>query len=153
IRSRHPIVAVECDDEARLLDHLAESCSTLGLPLFTWSITDGIRRAGAGTPVYETREPAKALAHVEAAELPAVYLFRDLGPWLHGARLVRMVREAAQAADALRATLILSGVSIELPAELKPLAARFSLDLPQRDEMRTLVLDEFRQLGRGHAYQ
>ena len=43
IRSRHPIIAVECDDEARLL------AGTLGLPLFTWSVTDGIRRAGAGT--------------------------------------------------------------------------------------------------------
>src|SRR5262249_52447089 len=153
LRWRHPIVAVDCDDEERLLAHLADSCSTLGLPLFTWSITEGLRRAGADTPVYETREPAKALANVEAANLPAVYLFRDLGPWLNDARLVRMVREAAQAADAMHTTLVFSGVSIELPAELKPLAARFSLDLPERDEMRTLVLDEFRQLGRGHAYQ
>ncbi len=153
IRSRHPIVAVDCDAEARLLAQLADSGTTLGLPLFTWSITDGIRRAGADTPVYETREPAKALVHVEAAKLPAVYLFRDLGPWLNDARLVRMVRETAEAADALRTTLVLSGVSIELPAELKSLAARFSLDLPEHDEMKTLVLDEFKQLGRGHAYQ
>jgi hypothetical protein len=153
IRSRHPMIAVECDDEARLLAHLADSCGTLGLPLFTWSVTDGIRRAGAGTPVYETGEPAKALAHVEAAKLPAVYLFRDLGPWLNDARLVRMLREAAQAADALRTTLVLSGVSIELPAELKPLAARFSLDLPEREELRALVLDEFKELNRGHAYE
>ena len=152
IRSRHPIVAVECDDEARLLAHLADSCATLGLPLFTWSITDGLRRAGAGTSVYETSEPAKALAHVEAAELPAVYVFRDLGPWLNDARLVRRLREAAQAADARRTTLVLSGVSIELPAELKPLAARFSLDLPGHEEMRALVLDQFKQLDRGHAY-
>jgi hypothetical protein len=153
IRSRHPIVAVECDDEARLLAHLADSCSTLGLPLFTWSITDGIRRAGADAPVYETREPAKALVHLEAAKLPAVYLFRDLGPWLNDARLVRMLRDAAEAADAQRTTLVLSGVSIDLPAELKPLAARFSLDLPERDEMRALVIDEFKELNRGHTYQ
>ena len=153
IRSRYPIVAVECDDEARLLAHLADSCGTLGLPLFTWSVTDGIRRAGAGTPIYETGEPAKALAHIETAKLPAVYLFRDLGPWLNDARLVRMLREVAQAVDAGCTTLILSGVSIELPAEIRPLAARFSLDLPQREEMRALVLDEFKELGRGHAYE
>src|SRR5262249_41950597 len=142
IRSRHPIVVVECDDEARLLAHLADSCGTLGLPLFTWSVTEGIRRAGAGPPVYETCEPAKALAHVEAANLPAVYAFLDLGPWLGDARLGRRLREVAQAADAMRTTLVLSGSSIELPAELKPLAARFSLDLPEREEMTALVLDE-----------
>ena len=153
IRSRHPIVAVECDDEARLLAHLADACGTLGLPLFTWSVTDGIRRAGSGAPVYETCEPTKALAHVEAAKLPAVYMFRDLCPWLNDARLVRRLREAAQAADALRTTLVLSGVSIELPAELRPLAARYSLDLPEREEMRALVLDEFKELDRGRAYQ
>lgn len=153
IQSRHPIVAVECDDEARLLAHVGDSCSTLGLPLFTWSITEGIRRAGADTPISETREPAKALAHLEAAQLPAVYVFRDLGPWLSDARLVRMLRDVAEAADTQRTTLVLSGVSIDLPAELRPLAARFPLDLPERDEMRALVLDEFKELNRGHTYQ
>ena len=82
IRSRHPIVVVECDDEARLLAQLSDSCGTLGLPLFTWSVTDGIRRSGAGSPIYETTEPAKALAHIEASALPAVFVLRDLTPWL-----------------------------------------------------------------------
>ncbi len=153
LQSRHPIVVVECDDEARLLAHLADSCGTIGLPLFTWSVTDGIRRAGAGTPVYETAEPAKALAHIEAAAMPAVYAFRDLGPWLTDARLVRMLRDVAQSADAQRATLVLSGTTIELPAELRPLAARWTLDLPEREEMTTLVLDAFKELNHGHAYQ
>ena len=153
IRSRYPILVVECDDEERLLAHIGDSCGTLGLPLFTWSVTQGIRRAGAGTPIPETGEPAKALAHIEVASLPAVYALRDLYPWLNDARLVRMLREAAQEAEARRTTLVLSGVSIELPAELRPLAARFSLDLPEREEMRALVLNEFKELNRGHAYQ
>jgi len=153
IRSRHPIVVVECDDEARLLAQLADSCGTLGLPLFTWSVTDGIRRSGAGSPVYETCEPAKALAHVEASGLPAVYVFRDLAPWLSDARLVRLVREVAQSIDARRATLVLSGASIELPAELRPLAARWTLDLPERAELSELVLETFKDLNQGKALQ
>src|SRR5689334_15890805 len=151
IRSRHPIVVVECDDEARLLAHLADACGQVGMPLFTWSVTDGIRRSGAGTPIYETCEPVKALAHVEASGLAAVYAFRDLGPWLTDARLVRMLRDVAQSA---RSTLILSGASLELPAELRPLAARWTLDLPERDEMTALVLDAFKDMnGPGHTYQ
>src|SRR5688572_15913688 len=153
IRSRHPIVVVECDDEARLLAQLADSCGTLGLPLFTWSVTDGIRRSGADSPVYETCEPAKALAHVEASGLPAVYVFRDLTPWLTDARLVRLLREIAQSIDARRATLVLSGASIELPAELRPLAARWTLDLPERSEMSELVLETFKELNQGKAMQ
>ena len=153
IRSRHPIVVVECDDEARLLAQLTDTCGTLGLPLFTWSVTDGIRRSGAASPVYETCEPAKALAHVEASSLPAVYVFRDLTPWLTDARLVRLVREVAQSIDARRATLVLSGASIELPAELRPLAARWTLDLPERAELSGLVLDTFKELNQGKALQ
>ena len=153
IRSRHPIVVVECDDEARLLTHLADSCADLGMPLFTWSVTDGIRRSGSNAPVYETGEPAKAFAHVEAAGLAAVYAFRDLGPWLGDARLVRMLRDVAQTTETQRITIVLSGASIELPAELRPLAARWTLDLPERDEMTSLVLDTFKSLNNGHNYQ
>jgi len=153
IRSRHPIVVVECDDEARLLAQLADSCATLGLPLFTWSVTDGIRRSGSHAPVYETCEPVKALAHVEAASLPAVYAFRDLGPWLTDARLVRHLRDVAQAAESQRTTIVLSGASLELPAELRPLAAHWTLDLPEREELTSLVVDTFKGLGPNFQYK
>jgi hypothetical protein len=153
IQSRHPIVVVECDDEARLLAQLATSSAAARLPLFTWSVTDGIRRHGAPSPVYETEDPAKALAHIEAAAKPAVYAFRDLAPYLTDARLVRRLREVAQSAEASRATLVLSGPSIELPAELRPLAARWTLDLPAREELSELVLETFKELNRGNAYR
>ncbi|MEP7029133.1 MAG: AAA family ATPase, partial [Candidatus Eisenbacteria bacterium] len=153
IQSRHPLVVVECDDEARLLARLADSCGTLGLPLFTWTVTEGIRRMGAASPVYETAEPAKALAHIEAAASPGVYAFCDLSPYLTDARLVRRLREVAQAADAQRATLVLSGPAIELPAELRPLAARWTLELPAREELSSLVLETFKELNQGHSYR
>jgi hypothetical protein len=89
IQSRHPLVVVECDDEARLFAHLTEACATLGLPLFSWSVTEGVKRLGANSPVYETCDPAKALGHIEAAAMPSVYAFCDLAPYLTDARLVR----------------------------------------------------------------
>ncbi len=152
IQSRHPLVVVESADEQRLFAHLSDSCATLGLPLFSWTVTEGIKRLGAASPVYETADPAKALAHIEAAAMPAVYAFCDLAPYLTDARLVRRLREVAQSADAKRATIVLSGPSIELPAELRPLAARWTLELPPREEMSALVLATFNELNRGHAY-
>jgi len=153
IQSRHPLVVVECDDEARLFAHLTESCGTLGLPLFSWTVTEGIKRLGAASPVYETAEPAKALGHIEVAAMPGVYAFCDLVPYLTDARLVRKLRDVAQAADGQRTTIVLSGPSIELPAELRPLAARWRLELPAREEMSALVLDTFKELNHGHAYR
>jgi hypothetical protein len=153
IQSRHPIVVVECDDEARLLAQLEASCAEARLPLFSWSVTDGIRRDGAPSPIYETEDPAKALAHIEAAGKPAVYAFKDLAPYLTDARLVRRVREVAQTPEFSRSTLVLSGPSIELPAELRPLAARWTLDLPAREELSALVLETFKELNQGHAYR
>jgi hypothetical protein len=153
IRSRHPIVVVECEDEARLLSQLADSCAALGMPLFTWSVTDGVRRSGSHAPIYETCEPVKAFAHVEASSMAAVYAFRDLGPWLTDARLVRMLRDVAQAAETQRTTIVLSGASLELPAELRPLAAHWTLDLPEREELTSLVLDTFKGLGPNVQYK
>jgi hypothetical protein len=153
IRSRHPIVVVECEDEARLLSQLADSCATLGMPLFTWSVTDGVRRSGSHAPIYETCEPVKAFAHVEASSMAAVYAFRDLGPWLTDARLVRMLRDVAQAAETQRTTIVLSGASLDLPSELRPLAAHWTLDLPEREELTSLVLDTFKGLGPNVQYK
>src|SRR5262249_31002727 len=129
IQSRHPLVCVETPEEERLLTLLEAVCGELGLPLFTWSVTEGVVRAGATQPVYDTLEPAKALAHIAACDLPAVYLLRDFPPYLSDARLVRRLREIAQESAARQVTIVLSGPSIDLPPELRSDAARFPLKL------------------------
>ncbi|MGH7725970.1 MAG: AAA family ATPase [Candidatus Eiseniibacteriota bacterium] len=153
IQSRHAIVAVETEDEERLLALLETVCAALGQPLFTWKVTDGIRRLGAAHPAYETEDPLKALAHIEAAGGPSVYVMCDFAPYLNDARLVRLLRDVAQTAASAHVTLLLAGPSVPLPPEVRHLSARYTLELPGTDEIKQAVLDTFKDMNRGHAFR
>src|SRR3972149_4295995 len=67
-------------------------------------------------------------------------------------RLVRRLREIAQQNAAFNVTLVLSAPSLELPPELRSLAARYRLRLPDEAELRQAVLDTFRDLNRNQNF-
>src|SRR5688572_8287409 len=147
LKSRHPILVVETEDEERLIERLAEASAEAGFPFFRWSVTDGVRRHRAAHPVYETTEPGPALAHIAAAGGPSVYALCDFAPLWNDARLVRRLRDVAQSAPAQNVTLVLVGPSISIPAEIRHLCARYTLALPAADELRQLVLDTYKELN------
>ena len=152
IKSRYPLIGVESDEEERLVQRLDSLCRELNLAFFTWSVSDGLCRRGLDQPVYQTQDPATALQHIDSARIAAVYLLRDFHPYLSDPRLVRRLREIAQQNAAFNVTLVLSAPSLELPPELRSLAARYRLRLPDETELRQAVLDTFRDLNRNQNF-
>src|SRR3990170_5647208 len=152
IKSRYPLIGVESDEEERLVQRLDSLCRELNLAFFTWSVSDGLCRRGLDQPVYQTQDPATALQHIDSARVAAVYLLRDFHPYLSDPRLVRRLREIAQQNAAFNVTLVLSAPSLELPPELRSLAARYRLRLPDETELRQAVLDTFRDLNRNQNF-
>ncbi len=60
INSNTPIVAVETVEEARVLDLVRQTCADLNLPLFEWSIADGLIRSIA-SPQARTEEKRRSM--------------------------------------------------------------------------------------------
>ncbi len=141
--SRYPIVYVESDEEPRVLALLEAAARRLKLPLFTWSVTEGLWRREPGyAPLAATREPAQALDHIAASPLEAVYCLRDLHPYLDDPRLVRRLKEIAQAYPEPRRPLCLVGPRAKIPPELARLATRYTLAAPGHDRLVALVEGE-----------
>ena len=110
LRSRVPIVVVESRDEARVLKSLAGACAALsappavppapapaasrtGLPLFQWTVTDGLKRLDVqlGPPQRMLAQPAEVLEQ-EAADAS-----RASGhTWTEIAGVYGMSKQAAQ---------------------------------------------------------
>ena len=68
IRSRYGLIYVDTPEEDRanvLLRHVADR---LGVPLFTWTRSQGLSRADGGDMIYESPDPTKAIQHVIAAQ-------------------------------------------------------------------------------------
>jgi hypothetical protein len=140
IRSRYGLIHLDTDEEERataLLHHLADR---LGVPLFTWSRTTGLRRVGLPDPVYDTRVFDKALNHVIRAEIDALYLFRGVTTDDWKAAFGRsLLQDAARAMEAPVGALVFTGAGIDLPSELTGLAAHLALPGPDTAEFRHLL--------------
>src|ERR1700759_2939306 len=103
LRSRVPLIVIESRDESRVLRHLQLACRnatplvsaarsdfgevgrpSLGVPLFFWTITDGLRRADADHVVNQRQlaDPLEVLKHIRAISIPAVFTLIDFHPFL-----------------------------------------------------------------------
>ncbi|MFT5049809.1 MAG: hypothetical protein ACI8QZ_001202 [Chlamydiales bacterium] len=92
------------------------SSKALGVPLFLWSRTKGLSCAGADGSVYETTEPAKLLAHMQAADTDGIFLLADFCTYLEDALVARHFRETVRGFTGDRRAILLSGVNLKLPA-------------------------------------
>jgi len=84
LRSRYGLIHLDTREEDRansLLLHLADARK---IPLFTWTRTRGLVRAGMSDSVYQTQDPVKALRHVATARIPALYHFEGLAGAFQG---------------------------------------------------------------------
>src|SRR5687768_11370391 len=93
VRSKHGVIVLDTVEEERAEALLEELAARLGMPLFTWSMTKGLRRAGLDQGIYATTELGKALEHVELARIAGLFYFQGLGPRLDDAVIVTRVTD------------------------------------------------------------
>ena len=148
IRSRHGLVVIDTPEEERtemLLRHVA---GRLGKPLMVWSRTRGLRRDGNDKGVYGTNEVGKALAHVAASGLDAVYHLQGVGSLVQNESVSEQLKEIALAFGSRDGVVILSGAGLELPESLRRLAAYVQLPGPEVSDYKTLLEHILRDLSK-----
>ncbi len=139
IQSRYPFIAVETAEEERLETALAGVAGDLRVPFFVWTVTTGLQRYGLSNAIYDSAQPLKGLNNVAAMTGEAIFLMKDLHRYLTDAAVVRKCLDLAPAFGHDRRVIVLSAVKVELPDELGPLTARFTLDLPGPEELKRAV--------------
>lgn len=157
LTNRHPFIVAETVEEDRLLRFIQDGCADLVRPLFDWSRADGLRRitpTGSVRNITQTLLPATALRHVEDLSVPAVCVFKDLGPMLEDPEVTRQLRETVTHLHQIGGAVVLIGNPIKIPAELEPAVTRFTLDRPKESEMSLLLDQSIKQMrNRGHEFE
>jgi hypothetical protein len=144
LRSRTPIVVVETRDESRLLEMLRtfsrlQSKSDY-LPLFRWSVTDGLQRLDiVMEPQLHNAQPADVLRHIRAVTKPGVYVLLDFHPYLADPVNIRLLKDICLAFGDVRRHVVLLSHRVELPDEIKGFSARFEMALPTEEERAAIV--------------
>jgi SpoVK/Ycf46/Vps4 family AAA+-type ATPase len=150
ITSRTPLIAIETLEEERVEQALERVAQRHRIPLFVWTMTRGLRRAGAIEPLYDTKEPLKALRNL--ADLPneGIYLMKDLYRSLGDAAVVRTLQDLARTFSRDRRAIVLTAPRVDLPSELAALASLVKLELPTEADLRALAQEVFGNLARQH---
>ncbi|MDP2876198.1 MAG: AAA family ATPase [Holophaga sp.] len=146
IDSKVKLLVIESWDELRVVEMLNALAMRRSLQLFTWSVTNGLESGAVcldTAAASETGDPEAALRVVKADPRPNVYVFCDLHPFLEERpKVVRLLKEIGIAEGDHRPTLILLSHALKLPLELQRHTARFTLSLPNEDELLRIVHEE-----------
>ena len=161
LRSRSPIVVIETRDEARILEMLQSisiaSASNEYVPLFRWTITDGLQRLDiALEPQTLNSEPTDVLKHIRAVSKPGLYILLDFHPFLEDPVHVRLLKDICIRYPDVARQIVLISHKVSLPRELESYSARVDLALPTEAERRNIiarVADEWSRENRGSKVQ
>ncbi len=134
INSRNPIITVESSEEQRFLELLERAATELGIPLYVWSVTTGLARAG-GAALYNSDQPEQALTNITTVQGDGIFLLKDFGRYCDNDRISRRLRDLADGFRTARRSIVILGAAIQLPAELAADAVEFQLGLPTVDEL------------------
>lgn len=147
LRSRHGLIVIDTPEEERAATLLRHVADRMKLPLFTWSRTQGLKRAEYEGAVYGTVDPAQALAHIVSARVPAVYHLQGFGSPLNDEANQERMKEAVRQFSERDGGIVLTGESLTLSQNLGRVASVVSLPVPDLKEYEKLVEQILRDLS------
>jgi SpoVK/Ycf46/Vps4 family AAA+-type ATPase len=153
LRLGTPLVIIECDEEKRVLELLTRIALSLGKPLYQWSCTQGLKRGEIDdeAPLAMTKEPLPALDKLAKQTGPTLGVFCDFHPFLvDEPQIVRFIKEMAMG-EYGQHTLVFVSHEFGIPAEWQSLAAQFSLNLPNDEQLRKIIREEAARWSKAHS--
>ena len=144
IQAQYPLIYLVTSEEER-----AESAIALIAThkpekrVFVWTLTRGIIEYGEGSPQHGTIPPQQAFEFAIRQKDPAIFVFKDLHPFLQdgtgSAEVVRWIRDAIAAFKGTKKTIILMSPFQQIPIELEKEVAVLDFALPSMVELETVL--------------
>lgn len=143
ISGHTPILQIETHEERRALDLLVRIATRNVIPLFQWSVTEGLRRVDIDLGVQRhNAEPKDVLAHIKASAVDGIYVMLDFDPYIQDPVNERYVKEIAMQYEGTSNKLVFISHEIDMPTGLSKRVARFELQLPSTDALEQLIRTE-----------
>lgn len=101
--------------------------------------------------IYNTSEPAQALANMESMTAEAVFVLKDFHRHMEDPVVVRRLRDVGQKFATNRRTVIITAPEITVPPELAKLVEYFDLPLPDRERLHEIVKETFTRLSKTYT--
>ena len=148
LRSRTPIMVIETQDEARILNLLKSITLSMAtanshsayVPLFRWTVTDGLQRLDIDLePQPMNADPTEVLRHVRSVDKAGIYVLLDFHPFIEDPVHVRLIKDICIRYSDTPRQIVLISHEIALPTELESFSARVDIALPDDTERRQII--------------
>jgi SpoVK/Ycf46/Vps4 family AAA+-type ATPase len=138
-----PLVYVQSPEEQRIERVLAEVGRRSGdLPVWTWSITEGLRRSGCPAEP-GTTDPRAALDFIVAHDTPAIFHLKDLHePLRESKEIRRRLRDVYAASLDRHKFVVISSPVRYVPEEVERSLLFLTLRTPDHVELVSFLRDE-----------
>jgi SpoVK/Ycf46/Vps4 family AAA+-type ATPase len=156
-QSGRPLTYIQSPEEHRVV-RILEEVSRTGLesrplPLWTWSITEGMNRDGAA-PEAGAETARGALDFVIACDYPAIFHLKDFhDPLRESAEVRRRLRDVYESCRDRRKFVVITSPLRYLPEEIERSVLLLDLRPPDMVELVEFLRDETRQTAHGEAPQ
>ncbi len=148
IQSSIPLIIIESTEEKRVRSLLCELAISINKPLHGWSVTEGMRRIDVDknhTPLKSSEDPDIVLQMIKKTERPSIFVLFDFHPFLEEShKSQRLLKEIAikNTHHKNGSCIVMVGHQINISADLRRHAARFELQMPDEEQLKTLVREE-----------
>jgi hypothetical protein len=153
IRARYPILYIVSSEETRVQEVVHDVAQRRQKKLFEWTCSTGIVPTGTSIQSQKARNPATkdplaALDQVIEQVEPAVFLFKDLHPFLTKANygVIRKLKDIAIHLKNSYKTVVIVSPVLEIPAELEKEVTVLNFPLPTKDDLSILLDDIIQQV-------
>jgi len=155
IRARYPILYIVSSEEMRVQNLAVDIARKRQKKVFEWSYSTGIVPAGTSIQSQKhrnvaTKDPLAALDQVIEQVEPAIFVFKDLHPFLTKSNfaVTRKLKEIALHLKNSFKTILLVSPVLEIPTELEKEITVLNYPLPSREDLSALldkILDDVKQ--------
>ena len=152
IQAQYPLIHLVTPEEERAEAEISRiaSISNERRKIYVWTVTHGIVEYGQPRQVtqHNTVSPEAALEWVVRQKDSAIYIFKDLHPFLDGAVVTRWLRDAIASFKGTDKLIILMSPILQVPIELEKEIVVLDYPLPDLQELNQ-VLSAQLQRARG----
>lgn len=154
IRARYPLLSIITWEEERVEEEISVLAKKLNKKFICWSVIRGLYMYGDSVQtqkrafVPQTTDPVEALEETIKFVDAAIFLFKDLHPYICEHSVVRKLREVTSYLRTSHKTLILLSPTLEIPLELvKDITViDFPLPgLPQLEELLNSIIEQVKE--------
>jgi SpoVK/Ycf46/Vps4 family AAA+-type ATPase len=117
--------------------------------IFVWTVTQGIVELGQSrSSHHNTVSPEIAIQAAMQEKDPAIFIFKDLHPFLDNAAVVRLLRDAVLQFKKVSKSIILMSPVQQIPPELEKEIAFLDFPLPEFADLEQVLIEQQPQFSR-----